>query len=267
MNEGNAGTEAHDDTGQVVQRSWWFLWDVPVLGYLLLFGAVELGFSVVSYIGGQRNEGGLAFMAVVLLVLQLPLAGICLLLALIRILAFWPRHVRNRKKLRRLQVGAILALLVCLGLPFTGLLPPGYKTYTWGFRRYVRAHADIPAMRTWLSALDPNTCEGLFIEIGADESGGSSPELTEADLPASVLDLRPRFVELFLDEGRRPAVRLLWGSGMLGTWGLTVGHEAMEVPPTQPTTKDIMPNGQVFYDYGQYRLPLSPGVYVWHDLE
>jgi len=238
-----------------------------VLGYLVLFGAFMGSFSVVSYLGGLRNHSGRVLYMMGGVVLLLPLAGTCLPVAAFRILVSWPKYIHNRKRLRMLQVAVVLGLTAYLGLPFTGVVPPGYKTHTWGFRRYARAHADIPAMRTWLSTLDPNICGSVSIEIGADQGESSNPVVTEADLPAAVLDLKPRSVELSLDTMKRPMVCLLWNPGMMGSWGLTVGHEAMEVPETQRTTKRTRPDGQMFYDYGQYRLPVGPGAYVWFDLE
>lgn len=50
-------------------------------------------------------------------------------------------------------------------------------------------------------------------------------------------------------------------------WGVAVGHPEMAVPATQPREKEILPNGQVLYHSGEYRLPLAPGAYVWHNIE
>lgn len=258
MNETNATTKARDDTDRVDSGSWWYLWDVPLLGFLLLFGACENTFSMISYIGGLRNDGSLAFGAVLWSVLLFPLAAICLLLALVRILAFWPKHIRDRKRLRKLQVGVIIGLIVYLGLPFTGIIPPGYKTHTWGFRKHVRANVDVHAIQKWLATVDPNACTGGGVWT-------TDWQEQRSDWAQAVRRMNPESVTLALDGEGRPTIRIGW-SGFDALWGLTVGHEDMTIPETQPTTEEILPNGQVFCNYGQYRLPLAPGAYVWHDL-
>jgi len=250
-------TEGQAKDSQASGGSWWYLWDVPVLGYLILFGIVQYSFSVISFIGGLRNDGSLAFEAVIGSVLLLPLAGICLLLALIRILVYWPRHIRDRKRLRKLQIGVVLGLVIYLGLPFTGLLPPGYKTHTWGFRRYVRNQVDVSTIRAWLKTVDPNGCTG-------QDAGPDAWPVQRDDWPQPVVSMDPDYAALVLDEDGRPALRLGW-SGFDALWGLTIGSEDMAIPKTRPK-KRILPHGQDLYEYGQYHLPLLPGAYVWHDL-
>jgi hypothetical protein len=259
MNETNTAMKARDDTNRVKRGLPWYLWDVPLLGVLLLFGIVENGFSVISYIGGLRNDGSLAFGAVLWFVLLLPLAGIFLLLVLARILVFWPGHVRDRKKLRKLQVGVILGLVIYLGLPFTGLLPPGYKTHTWGFRKHVGANVDVHAIQQWLGTVDPNAC--------ADGPAWTTEwRAQRADWPEPVMRMNPQSVTLALDGEGRPTIRLAW-SGLDEFWGLAVGHAQMEIPQTQARTKEVLPGGRVSYDNGEYRLPVAPGAYVWHNIE
>ena len=236
----------------------WYLWDLPSLGLLLLFGAFNASFPLIFYLGGLHNDGSLALGAVLWFVLLLPPAGICLVLALIRIGVFWPRHIRDRKTLRRLQVGVIIALLVILGLPFTRLLPPGYKTYTWGFRKYVRDNVDVAEIQHWLETVDPNACNKATGNV-TDWRGQRD------DWPEPVMRMNPQFVTLAPDESGRLAIRIAW-SGFDAGWGLTVGHETMEIPETQPTIKEPQRGGHISHDYGQYRLPIPPGAYVWHDL-
>jgi len=57
-----------------------------------------------------------------------------------------------------------------------------------------------------------------------------------------------------LDKNGKPKVRLTWG-GPPGHWGVEIGMEDMEIPPSD------------FSQWGEYRLPLEPGVYVWHELQ
>ena len=69
---------------------------------------------------------------------------------------------------------------------------------------------------------------------------------------------------LVLGEAGRPTIRLGWG-GSLAYWGFVVGDETMTVPETQPRTKEEFPSGPV-YSPGEYRLPIAPGAYVWHQI-
>lgn len=55
--------------------------------------------------------------------------------------------------------------------------------------------------------------------------------------------------------------------GPFGHWGVEIGPEDMPIPPTQPMRKVRSPNGDVYYEDGEYRLPLTPGAYVWHELQ
>lgn len=55
------------------------------------------------------------------------------------------------------------------------------------------------------------------------------------------------------DENGSPRVRLAWGSGF-GHWGIVIGMDDMEIPPSD------------FSRYGEYRLPVEAGVYVWREL-
>lgn len=237
----------------------WLLWDAPFLGFLLLFAALENSYPVISYVGGLRNEGILAFRAILWLAVLTSLAGLCLIVAIIRIFAFWPRHIHSLKTLRKLQVGVIITLIVLLVLPFTKLTPPGYKTYTWGFRRYVQENVNVSSIQQWLATVDPNA----LIETKVDVTDWHQQR---DGWPESVMQTHPDYVTLALDEDGHPTIRLTWSGGFDSVWGLTIGPETMRTPETQPTTKETLPSGQVFHNCGQYRLPVLAGAYVWHDL-
>lgn len=240
----------------------WYMWDAFLFGIFAGLCVAFLGVpSLLDYFvarrGGYPSFGGLfAFLGIALLLLGW-LAVLC-----VRLFVTWPRRIRGLRRLLAAWFAAAVVLVACVVLPFV-TLGPGYKSQTWGFRRYIQARADIPAMQAWLDTIDPNVCDGLWIDVAGTPSAGSPA----VSFPAPVLDLEPRHVQLSLDVAKRPMVRLQWGSGLLGTWGLTVGHEEMPIPKTQPREKETLPSGQVFYNPGQYRLPLAPGAYVWHSIE
>jgi len=117
---------------------------------------------------------------------------------------------------------------------------------------------DIPAVQKWLNTIDPNSLDRQ--DVGAERDNEWEP------YPV-IAHLNPSGYGVSLDSARRRMLELQWGSGVLGTWGVTIGHEDMTIPETQPRTKEILSNGQVFWNDGQYRLTLAPGAYVWHNIE
>lgn len=56
---------------------------------------------------------------------------------------------------------------------------------------------------------------------------------------------------LSTDENGNAKVRLGWGSGMLGHWGVEIGMKDMKIPPSD------------FSMYGEIILPVEPGLYIW----
>ena len=71
----------------------------------------------------------------------------------------------------------------------------------------------------------------------------------------SLKALKPGIVSLLADENGNPKFRLRWGSGAMGHWGVVIGMEDMTTPSSD------------FSHYGEYRLLVEPGVYVWWAFE
>ncbi len=240
----------------------WYMWDAFLFGIFAGLCVAFLGVpSLLDYFaarrGGYPSFGGCFVSLGIALLLLAWLAVLC-----VRLFVTWPRHIRGLWRLLAAWFAAAVVLVACVVLPFV-TLGPGYKSQTRGFHRYIQARADIPAMQAWLDTIDPNVCDGLWIDVAGTPRAGSPT----VSFPAFISDLKPRHVQLSLDVANRPMVCLQWGSGLLGTWGLAVGHEEMPIPKTQPREKETLPSGQVFYNPGQYRLPLARGAYVWHDIE
>jgi hypothetical protein len=82
--------------------------------------------------------------------------------------------------------------------------------------------------------------------------------------PLAIKSLRPHSLELHRDSANRPMVRLAW-CGFDDAWGVAIGSEDMEIPKTQPPPP-VKVGDRTFYEGGEYRLPLAPGVYVWRDI-
>lgn len=239
--------------GGKVGRVPWYVWDVIVLGLLFLLLAFYNGHSVVSYICGLRNDGLLLFRSIGWFVLLMPLTFICLVVAAVCILVRWPKRIVSRKRLRRLQVGVIVLFVAYMVLPFTGIVPPGYKAFTWGLREYARANVDVPAAQRWLGGLDPNLCTAIWMD--RHQWQGAAIDWVNA-----IVGLDPDRIILSLDGEGFPTVRLEW-IGFDSFWGLVIGHANMEIPKTLPAIRGQFPK------QGEYRLPFAPGSYVWHNTE
>lgn len=75
---------------------------------------------------------------------------------------------------------------------------------------------------------------------------------------SAITQLNPHYVQLDKTETGRPKIRLTWG-GALGHWGVEIGPADMAMP----RMSDGKSNGE---EEDEYRLPLAPGAYVWHEL-
>jgi len=249
------------DKGQVVEadmsKRLWSRWDIAMVVVPLSFTVLLDPLGVITYVSGLINMKVL-FVAVFGFVTLIPIALLCLVALLARMLVIWPKRISTWSRLLLCWMAVISVFAACFVLPFTGLTPRPWVMYTRGFRRYVRARVDVPAVQQWLSTIDPNSLDRQDVGGGADHDSEPHPVIAGCD---------PKGYQVFLDDVGRPMLELRWGSGVLGTWGVTIGDADMAIPQTQPTTKETLSNGQVFYNHGQYRLPLAPGAYVWHDIE
>jgi hypothetical protein len=179
-------------------------------------------------------------------IMLLPAAPLCLVALLVRMLAVWPRHIRGFRRLLLAWGISLAALAILFVLPFgaRGLIPS--DTFMSGFTRYVQGRADIPAVQAWLDALD---------RASLADPRRQSEVASDANMPPSVRRLKAWHTMVTLDDKGRPMVRLMWGSGMMGSWGLVVGHREMQTPPSDLAR------------YGEYRASVAPGAYVWREIQ
>ena len=135
--------------------------------------------------------------------LLLPLVVLCLVVLLIRVWWYWPKRVRCSVKLLTLQLAVSIGIMGCLMLPFSGVLPPGYKMYALGFTKYAQTNLDIPAIRSWLSTLDPNDYAGRMAR------SVTSVRVNKKDWPEVIARHDPLCVDLLLrrDRWADPAAR------------------------------------------------------------
>jgi len=100
--------------------------------------------------------------------------------------------------------------------------------------------ANIAGIRKWMSELP--------------ETGEDTVSVDQAIWPDAILKLSPKYARIIRVEDHAQALRAEWG-GVFGHWGLVVGPEKMETPPS-----DKRP-------IGEYRLKLTAGAYVFHEMQ
>ena len=254
---------------------------VHIVGGILLaviLGCVFVGgpTGIIFYLGGLFNSmviqliGLLLFASPVILFVEYPgVTAFCLVTLLALIVYSW----------RRLGPGWRWTLVLLLVLwaagaasPFLRLGPSGAMMRVWGFYRYARIKTDVPAIQAWLDTLDPNDCRDQSLEERIAPTARLNDPPKFIPWPSCLLGLRSEHVysRLLKDNDGRPMIRLCWGSGMAGTWGIVVGNKDMEIPKTQePYWKEYQSGGKQdrLREHGEYRRPLAPGAYVWTDLE
>ncbi|MEN6576434.1 MAG: hypothetical protein ABFD90_08830 [Phycisphaerales bacterium] len=252
-----------DFPGKPVAKRWYIV-------DLVLFGGFAVAYAgfwginfLTSYLDGLSNGGywlrgffvfcGLGILLVV-----------WFSALLVRMLTAWLTRIHSWRRRVLLCTLTIIALAAWVALPFLGLWPSGCGTFMPGFRRYMQVNADLGAIRGWLNTLDPNTCTGKDIDLHTRNNLKSRwPDAVA--WPEAITRFEPHYVQLAKTETGRPKVRLTWG-GALGHWGVEIGPEDMPIPETLPRRRSAV-HGQDLWDEGEYRLPLAPGAYVWHEIQ
>jgi hypothetical protein len=219
-----------------------------VIGFTLLYLFVASWFvwgpfGLISYVDGLFNSLAVFFLVPVLLVL-IPLAVICLVVLVMRMALHWREFPDGEKRRRLIGAAVPFAFLLSFGMGCVGLQPTPAEMFVRGFAGYAERRMDVTAVQNWLSTLDPNTCVN---------EGGYAQErrLMPSEQPPHIAYLGPKWATLRPDGSGRLRVRLLWGGGFIGHWGIVIGPPDMPTPPSDPSTSR------------EERLPLAPGAYVW----
>lgn len=173
----------------------------------------------------------------------------CFFLGIVKLSGRRGKRTRNEKFL--------IAAETCIPLIFVGILVSNYffvgsrfyghhqKLFMLGLRDRVKSRADIGATRVWLESLNHKD-----YEYASDHYTG----IPSTDLPKSLKGLKDAKPMLSADENCNAKIRLIWDSGMLGHWGAEIGMKDMKIPPSDLSM------------YGEYRIPVEPGVYIWWEL-
>ncbi len=249
-----AESEARDEIRALCRR-YWYAVDMLLIIIVYLHGTLNDPFGFFWYTCGLCNRLELrAYILFMWVALMLP-ATLCGVVLLLRMIISWPKYIQNKRRLLLFRLLVIVGLGSYLVLPFTPLKSPGMHIYIKGFRHYIEAKADIAGIRSWLASLGPEDCVVYNITLSGGRKASSPKDLQKQEWPKVVGKLKPRYVTLSLDDDRHPMVRLNWGSGFLGSWGLTVGDEAMPTPKS-----DLSP-------HGEYRQEIRQGAYIWYGMD
>jgi hypothetical protein len=242
--------DGHDGTVGVLRA-----WPWRVVG-IVLFAAVVGSwfvwgpFGVIFYVGGLFNSIW-TFAITPLLFLLIPLAAMCLPVLGVHTLWRWRRLTDRQKCVRPLLVVASAALVASFAVGFTGVTPVPNDMFMRGFAGYVERRADVKAIQSWLATLDPNDCEGQALDAKVAPGVHLQDPPKYMARPLCLARFRSGGARLHRDDAGRPLVRLIWGGGMIGHWGIEVGDVTMEGTPDE---------------YHEYRR-LAPGAYIWYELQ
>jgi len=218
-----------------------------VLFLLLVILTILFPGEIAFYLCGRFSPDALSFIFVLLLYLVVILFMlICFVAGIVRLFVRWGPQTRNEKLLISAEV---VVPLIFAGILVSNIFfkDPEFggrrqKFLMLGLRDLVKSNADIAATRLWLQA---------FSNKDYDLSYNIYDRIPSDDLPDSLKELKDARPVISVDENGNAKVRLIWGSGMIGHWGAEIGAEDMKIPPSD------------FSRYGEIRLPLEPGVYVW----
>lgn len=157
----------------------------------------------------------------------------------------WRKYTRRKILIRSTQIMIsvfVMTVFVLAGFESIEPYSPTYKPFTSGFADRMRSKADVGAIRDWLKTLTK------------EEFTGETANRSFGPYPKAVAALKPRYVNLDLDDNGNPKVRITWGGGF-GHWGIEIGMPDMMIPSSDPR------------QFGEYRIPIQPGMYAWHELQ
>jgi hypothetical protein len=175
--------------------------------------------------------------AVELMFPVLPVLVVCILI-------LWWRQTSRRNQYLILLVLVIGGLFGPGIVGLTGLTPTPLDMYMRGFARYAKYRADVEAIRSWLGSL--NRKDYILGEYGTNEK-----RFVESEQPPCIATLHPKWATVRPDDSQHLTVRLLWGGGFIGHWGIVVGPKDMPMPPSDARGS------------GEQHFPLTPGSYIW----
>jgi hypothetical protein len=197
----------------------------------------------ILYLGGRFNSMLVWTLSSLMLLLMLP-ALILFLVLLVYTPVVWRRRTSRERRSLILRIVLTGGLVVPIVVGFTGLTASPFDLYVRGFARYVKVHADIVAIQDWLNTLNRN-------EYILGDHGIAEKQFVGSEQPSCIAHLHSKWATVRPDDSGHLTVKLLWGGGLIGHWGIVVGHRDMPIPPSDASR------------FGEQRFPLAPGAYIW----
>ncbi|MFC1781347.1 hypothetical protein ACFLZ8_03695 [Planctomycetota bacterium] len=250
--------ETKSDINQSITRDW-NGWDLFFSAVILIF-IISVPSGWIEYLDGRFDNHLFFFDACFIYPTMIILIIALSYFSVLQLFVYWKRYTRRKKLTKFFHIGSsivfIASFIIPLFTPFNIYLGvPGYKPFTDGFRDRIRSEADIQDIRNWLKTLNKEDCTGELVSLfdnGEQPFERHWPD--KVKWPESLTVFEPGYVCLSTDENGNPKVRLTWG-GPFGHWGFEIGTVDMAIPPSD------------FSQWGEYRLPMEPGAYVWHELQ
>jgi len=140
---------------------------------------------------------------------------------------------------------AVIAVAI---LWWCGLREPGYISRTHRLQKEMNEKLDVQSIRDWME----HPPSGGFAEWmeHARSLTYDVISLHREDYPAAVSAVKPVDAYLHWENGVF-TLKLSWGGGF-GHYGVAVGPSNIPAPSSSAN---------------EYRLPLAPGAYVWHEIQ
>ena len=146
----------------------------------------------------------------------------CIIHGFTGLFTHWKNHTTKKSFFIAVEVGiSIIFILSCIALffmPVETFFYPACKPFMYGFKDRLKNEADIKAIRNWLKTLDK---EDLTYYSQHSHYG---------ELPESVRAMGG-FAGLSKDSNGNPVLKCSFGGG-LDNWGVEIGAEDMEIPPS-----------------------------------
>ena len=213
---------------------------IAVVGAVVFSWFVWGPFGIMCYMGGLFNWMGV-FMLLFLMMLPALVFAAAFPVLVVRAAVTWRRSTLAGRRSIAFWVVLTGGFVMPYILGIVGLTPSPFDMYVRGFARYAGCRVDVGAIQGWLGTLDPN-------DYRDSEGGWIEGRLADSEQPQMIASLHPKWTQPMFDQRGRLAVRLLWGGGMIGHWGVVVGHADMPMPAS---------DSRLLY------YPLAPGAYVW----
>ncbi len=227
-----------------------------IIGIILLSALVASWFiwgpfGLIFYVDGLFNSLAVFLLVPVLFLLVPAAAMICLFVLTLRAALHGQELADGEKRRRVIWAVVLLAFVLSFALGTAGLQPSPFEMFGRGFARYAERRTDVAAIQNWLSTLDPNDCQDQPLDVKVAPGVNPAQAPKSIATPSVIAQVKPRGTRLMRDEAGRPMVRLYWGGGFIGHWGITVGCADMPIPPPR------------FSESGRNWVTLAPGAYVW----